>query len=202
MNNILIWQKSLNYEPKWTNDIENQIQRGFYFEPKNQTEPYKVSSQSNAGKELGQIGSKLRINNHILLINNVSTRDMLGCSKTRSMNPQTKNQHKRTMITNLLIENVLLWIHRNGSLTNKHPIYLDEWTTSIVMFEWIYEFIEQQKKNMVKVRIEYQENNYKAVTNNKAKIMIDEFINKRLEMLDADTLLWALWSIADNDLSA
>ena len=32
--------------------------------------------------------------------------------------------------------------------------------------------------------------------------MIDEFINKRLEMLDANTLLWALWSIADNDLSA
>ncbi|MDG1990817.1 MAG: hypothetical protein P8J51_06060 [Dehalococcoidia bacterium] len=202
MNNILIWQKSLNYEPKWTNDIENQIQRGFYFEPENQTEPYKVSSQSNAGKELGQIGSKIRKNNHILLKNNVSTRDMLGCSKTRSMNPQTKNQHKRTMITNLLIENVLLWIHRNGSLTNKHPIYLDEWTTSIVMFEWIYEFIEQQKKNMVKVRIEYQENNYKSVTSNMAKIMIDEFINKRLEMLDANTLLWALWSIADNDLSA
>tara|TARA_B110000263_G_C14994739_1_gene367624 strand:- start:279 stop:518 length:240 start_codon:yes stop_codon:yes gene_type:complete len=66
----------------------------------------------------------------------------------------------------------------------------------------LYEFIEQQKKNIVEVRIEYQENNYKAVTNNKAKIMIDEFINKRLEMLDADTLLWALWSIADNDLSA
>jgi hypothetical protein len=174
MTKILTWYVAKKYKINWTDDLINKLQRGFHFSPQIPINTYAILPTCTAARELGKIGSFIR-NNNSVIGTSVTTRDILGCAKTRFINPQTLNQKKR---------------------------YADEWSTSIVMFEWIYEFIEQKQSNMVKIRIEYQENTYEVIPRNKAKIMIDDFINNRLEMLDDNTLLWALWKIAAHDLEA
>jgi len=201
MTKILTWYVAKKYKINWTDDLINKLQRGFHFSPQIPINTYAILPTCTAARELGKIGSFIR-NNNSVIGTSVTTRDILGCAKTRFINPQTLNQKKRYAITSVLIEQVDTWVHKYGSLTTKQPAFLDEWSTSIVMFEWIYEFIEQKQSNMVKIRIEYQENTYEVIPRNKAKIMIDDFINNRLEMLDDNTLLWALWKIAAHDLEA
>ena len=244
-----IWKVAESYEVNWeTTDINNGLKVGCSFTPSGQYQLYRpFLAAEQAAYELGYVAYSIR-HRHLgiqtdktkklwnvqlengnsfsisdaLTMKKPSTREMLGSSKSIVIEPPNASQKRRRAINDLLIKRISNWIANYGLLSNKNSIYLDEWTTTALEFEWIFTYSAlirnlSSRKNFsseadVLFRSGIQENFPTAMKLGDATRLVNDFIGTRLTAhteshysnfeyaLMPNHLTGAMWMIVANHL--
>ncbi|MBI52240.1 MAG: hypothetical protein CL779_03370 [Chloroflexi bacterium] len=244
-----IWKVAESYRADWrTTDNNNGLQVGYSFTPNGQYQLYQpFLAAEHAPYELGYVAYSIR-HRHLgiqtdktkklwnaelangssfsisdaLSMKNPSTREMLGSSKSIVIDPQNASQKRRRAINDLLIKRISNWVTSYGLLSNKTTIYLDEWTTTSLEFEWIFTYSSLIRnlintKNFssetdVLFRPGIEENFPTAMKLGEATKLINDFIASRLNAhteshysnfeytLMPNHLTGAMWMIVANHL--
>ena len=244
-----IWKKAQSYESQWDmQDDKMGLNVGCSFVPNGQYDLYQpLLAAQQAPYELGYVAYSIRhrhlglqtdktkkmwsidIDNQrpfsvgdALSMKKPSTREMLGCAKSISSQPQNGSQRRRRAINELLVRRIQRWIIDYGLLSNKSTIYLDEWTTTSLEFEWIFTYSSLMQnlvndRNLssdqeVLFREGVEENIYSVMKLGEATDLINSLIGKRLKLhtesyynnfeysLMPNSLTGALWMIVANHL--
>lgn len=244
-----IWKKAQSYSSHWKmHDEKKGLYVGCSFLPSGQYDLYQpLLSAEAAPYELGYIAYSIRHRhlgmqtnktkklwnvqiegqssfsiNQALSMKRPSTREMLGCAKSVTAHPENASQKRRRAINDLLIKRIHRWVQRYGLLSNKSNIFLDEWTTTSLEFEWVFTYssliqylIQNHKFSSdadVAFREGVEENFPTLMKLSDATDLINNFIGKRLSMhteslynnfdysLIPNSLTGALWMIIANHL--
>jgi hypothetical protein len=244
-----IWKKAESYQFSWqTNDFANGLSVGCSFTPNGQYELYQpLQSSEQSPYELGYIAYSTR-HRHLgiqvdktkklwnvqlpsgksfsiseaLAMKKPSTREMLGCAKSIVVEPPNASQKRRRAINDLLIKRMHDWITRYGLLSNKRTIYLDEFITTSLEFEWIFTYsslirnlINNQNfspDTNVLFRSGIEENFPTTMKLGDATSLVNDFVGNRLSLyteshyknfeytLMPDSLTGAMWMLVANHL--